>query len=1134
MTPFPDRSGTQVWTRIAPKCLLLVLLLFLDLVGDGQALGIPLLTAAPSDGFLPPTDYSVVFVQNSGQFAQTVRFQAQGKDESVWLTDDSLWWTFTESADAVASTDGASSFGLGFRGANVRVEFQGVSRNVRVEPLYESALTFSYFKGRDARNWHFQVPTWGGVRYRELYDGLDLILTGRNGHLDPHLLCKHNCNSVLSRVRIHVDGGRVTTATTDALHVETPIGVRSIPLFTVDKADGTLSDLSRPPVIEQGLVSSPFRTQDATARHVLGPAVDKEIPDLLYSTYLGGTMDEWALDVAVNQSGEIYIAGLTMSSDFPSHVGEFSGSAHDAFVAVLDPKESGTSGLKYAAFIGGAGATAAWGIDVTSTGSIFLAGSTTAPDLPVTSGAYDSQGPPPGWEPFVIKLTGGGNIEYCTYLGGDGSDIALSIAVDDKGQAHVAGRTFSTAEDFHLKNAFDSTADPTNGDAFLVTLDFYGQEILYGTFLGGSAAECRLACGVTVDPTGLTYIVGETESTDFPIWQAYDGELNEGNTGWALYDAFVVKIDTSNAQVEYSTYLGGSNRDSAAAVAADPTGAAYVVGDTRSVDFPTTENAFQKELNYYDAFVTKITANGSDLIYSTFIGGASRDDGYDIASTDVGNAFIAGFTYSEDFPGAPSPSSGAYVARLTSDGSDLHYTSVLGPVALRSGGLGNIGVALALGPLSRVAFVGTTGGDYPVTSGAYLTTTRGGLDIVASVVDAHAPQLDVRYVDQVYVEGDVCPECNEWTYCGPSSGAMLAHYEKAEQRDVLMDPAPALRLACDLKKDCACNPVVSHCDGPTYRGEWTRALSDTYDLKAYWTDVTFEKLKESIDNNHPAILSLNGSVNGSALSHITLVSGYRQDESPPQDCESGDYIVLNDPIGGSLWWTKTWWDADTKIANVPYTGTAQFRGESITYCYEDLEDAYFYAVLLEEAVPPAPPVEALVGSEGETISGKNATIYFPPLGPVASTTSAVTVTYSELLAPTQPWNAFEAPVRTFQLAAEDAEATPLFAYSVPFTIELQVDLSLLDRWTVGDGVAAENVKLQLVDARYVLAAWDAAANEWRAVQAQKIDNRTELLTAHDQAFSEFVLFVEREHSVYLPIVLRSSRNSTMIRSRHPH
>ncbi len=268
---------------------------------------------------------------------------------------------------------------------------------------------------------------------------------------------------------------------------------------------------------------------------------------------------------------------------------------------------------------------------------------------------------------------------YSTFLGGSADEESVAIAVDSSGSAYVTGSV--TSVDFPTVGAADPTFNGI-GDVFVTRLDPTGSGLVYSTYFGGGSGEVGTA--IALDATGGAFVTGNTTSTDLPVTLlASDSTFNGGN------DAFVFRLDASGSMLVYATYLGGSDLDLASGIAVDAGGNAYVSGLTVSADFPTTPLAFDQTLSGdNDAFVTKLNATGTALVYSTYLGGSVAGPVTEFASgialDAAGNAYVAGSTSSSDFPTTPgafqtiSVSRDGFVTKLDATGMTLLYSTYLG------------------------------------------------------------------------------------------------------------------------------------------------------------------------------------------------------------------------------------------------------------------------------------------------------------------------------------------------------------------------------------------------------------------------------------------------------------------------
>jgi hypothetical protein len=299
----------------------------------------------------------------------------------------------------------------------------------------------------------------------------------------------------------------------------------------------------------------------------------------------------------------------------------------------------------------------------------------------------------------------GTKFDFLTYLGGSYDDAGRGLGVDAAGNIYVAGWTASP--NFPVVNALQpQLGGNTSYDAFVAKLDPTGRSVLYSTYLGGSTFD--IGTGVAVDAAGNAYVTGWATSPNFPTTPGAFQITSRGD-----YDVFVAKVNPAGTALVYSTRLGSSGEEKAKAIAVDLDGNAYVTGYTDSPDFPLA-NAFQSVLNnQVDAFVTKLNATGTALIYSTYLGGSGfvwaldgdlldnsliepdarffSDMGTAITTDAAGNAYVTGYTDSEDFPTRNAlqstyggPMLDAFVAKFNPTGEPI-FSTYLGSFPIDQG-----------------------------------------------------------------------------------------------------------------------------------------------------------------------------------------------------------------------------------------------------------------------------------------------------------------------------------------------------------------------------------------------------------------------------------------------------------------
>jgi hypothetical protein len=705
-----------------------------------------------------PHSAPLMFIENAGQFDRRARFQVRGAERTLWLAEDALWVTLLEPDTPVEQADilnpsiqNPKSEIENRQAVHLKLSFAGANPHPRLEPFDRLDTRVSYFIGDNPADWRADVPVWGGVRYVDLYAGLDLEITG--GDTWSWRIVARAPEADLDAVRLRVDGadglaldGTVDSTGRRSVRVSTALGEFALPLLEHLRGFGgslqagsdfmhrellSYEGHSQPwqalaPKVMGSEVVAPFAEETPVSSGVNTPARVLDRPqDLLYATFLGGSEGEHGESIAVDESGNAYVAGRTASSDFPAASGPGYDTSHngsvDAFVVKLDP--SGT-GLDYATFLGGRGNEYQEGLAVDGSGNAYVTGKTSSSDFPATPGAYDTS---LGGldDAFIVKLSASGtSLAYATFLGGSYYEHGGGIVVDRSGNAYVTGRTYS----FNFPAASGPGYDTShNGDydAFVVKLNPAGTSLAYATFLGGSDTDG--GDGIAVDGSGNAYVTGGTRSSDFPAagGPGYDTTHN------GVSDAFVVKLNASGTALDYATFLGGSDTDGGDGIAVDGSGNAYVTGQTDSSNFPaaggpgydTTHNGVP------DAFVVKLNASGTDLDYATFLGGSEIDRGDSIAVDGSGNAYVTGQTYSPDFPAAGGPGydtshNGDYdgfVVKLNPADTSLAYATFLGA----SGRDYCLGIAVD-GSGDAYVTGKTASSDFPATSGPGYDTSYNG------------------------------------------------------------------------------------------------------------------------------------------------------------------------------------------------------------------------------------------------------------------------------------------------------------------------------------------------------------------------------------------------------------------------
>lgn len=597
-----------------------------------------------SYGQLPLT-----FEANAGQTDARVLYLARGQGYGLFLSRNSA------TLRLVAKS----------RVAEVRMNLSSAA-DPMVEGIGPLAAATHYYRGKEQHRWIGEVPSFARVRYSGVYSGVDLVFYGNQRSLEYDFVVAPGANpdtiamafDGASHIRIDPSGDLLLDVSGGEIRLLKPVAYQEI------------AGVRRPVTARYHLrnngVGFALGSYDTSRPLIIDPILN-------YSSYLGGSGLDGAAAIAVDALGNAYIAGWTTSANFPSTTGAYQPSLAgmtDAFVAKIDPLGQT---LLFSTFLGGSAYDTAEGIAADAEGNVYVVGSTQSTDFPTLNllQSYGGNG-----DGFIAKLTSSGTLTYSTYLGGSAADDAHAISVDALGNAYVAGITASN--NFPVTARVYQTLLAGASDAFVLKLNATGSSAIYSTYLGGSGTD--EANGIAVDDAGNAWVGGSTWSSAFPTQnplQSYGGSE----------DGFVTKLNSSGTGLLFSTFLGGSSADLVKALAADRNGNAYVAGSTGSVDFPVTAGVVQTLQGGFspdeDAFVVKYNSDGTQVMYSTYLGGAGDDIAYGIAVDAQGYAYVAGETASSNFPvlnSLQSYSAGndVFVTVLNAGGTALVFSTFLG------------------------------------------------------------------------------------------------------------------------------------------------------------------------------------------------------------------------------------------------------------------------------------------------------------------------------------------------------------------------------------------------------------------------------------------------------------------------
>ncbi|MBI5675717.1 MAG: SBBP repeat-containing protein [Nitrospirae bacterium] len=680
------------------------------------------------------------FIQNDGQTDKKVKFYERGSGHSTYFTEEGVYLQLVTGQGSEVrghKKDKLSADKKRVKSELVKLIPRGANPSPKIIAEGPQEGKVNYFIGNDPEKWKTNIPTYREVVYKDLYKGIDIKFYGNNRQLEYDILIKPGADP--SQVRLKYEGIKGLKVT-EAGDLEITLKEGSItqkkPII-YQEIDGKKVEVKGQFIVH----GSKFRIKGS--QPVFGFEVasyNKKYPLIIdpvlsYSTYLGGGDYDSGFGIALDGSGNAYVTGQTLSTNFPTQ-DPFQGSnagSSDAFVTKINA--AGTARV-YSTYLGGGDEDVGYGIALDGSGNAYVTGVTQSTNFPM-------QGPIQGTnagngDVFVTKINSFGSaLVYSTYLGGsDGMDEGHGMAVDGSGNAYVTGVTQST--NFPMQGPIQGTNGGGGYDAFVTKINSSGTlPLVYSTYLGGSSGD--YGYGIAVDGSGNAYVTGGTASTNFST----QGPI-QGTNGGGASDAFVTKINSSGSlPLVYSTYLGGSGGDYGRAIALDGSGNAYVTGGTDSTNFPTQGPIQGTNAGNGDAFVTKINSSGtSPFVYSTYLGGGNDDAGRGIAVDSSGNAYVTGGTASTNFPtqdpfqGSNAGSSDAFVAKINAGGTARVYSTYLG------GGNEDAGRGIAVDGSGNAYVTGGTDSTNFPTQDPFQGSNAGSSDVFVVKITEQAGSFD--------------------------------------------------------------------------------------------------------------------------------------------------------------------------------------------------------------------------------------------------------------------------------------------------------------------------------------------------------------------------------------------------------
>ena len=641
--------------------------------------------------------FSTGFIENVGQKASHIDYYIETKDLLIGFSTSQIQYVFSSDSQLQSVT-------VSFPGSN-----QVVPTTSKIMDLKTS-----YFIGNDSSTWNVAQHA-SSLIYPSIYHNIDLHYMMDNGKLKYEFYVYPGGNPKDIQIQWNGDvslqsqekgiqilpnlpsqsgiidsnpvnyqpqlqnkkvGGQFTTVrnniygfTLDRYDTSKLLIIDPYLLLSSTYIGGSLSDQLNSMVLDSSdniyvagsTQSSDFPTTPGAYDQVgdgnpYGPTlpisdifISKLSPDgstLLASTYIGGSSGDYSYDLAIDSSGNLYVTGYTISSNFPTTTNAYDTTKNSNDDIVVCKLAANFTTLFLSTYLGGSGNDDGYGIALDSSNNIYITGDTKSLDYPTTTGAYDTSGSGTSTQTdlFITKLAANGTtLMYSTYVSGSSYDVANSITVDSAGNAYITGNTISP--DFPITvNAYKKTITATI-DSFVTKLAANGSTLIFSTFLSIDDGY-----NIQVDNNGDVYVVGNTYGISYEYFR-------------------VSKLAANGSKILASKTIAAGDHSYGRGLFIDSSGYVYVAGQTIGNSYPTTADAIDSTgvTGTYDAFLTKLTANLTNIIYSTYLGGNNSDVINKVQVNSLGNIVVAGATNSVDFPTV----TGSY--NTTGDGNSTKY-----------------------------------------------------------------------------------------------------------------------------------------------------------------------------------------------------------------------------------------------------------------------------------------------------------------------------------------------------------------------------------------------------------------------------------------------------------------------------
>jgi hypothetical protein len=657
------------------------------------------------------------FIENMGQAPLDIILYS--REGNVHFTSDGIFYRFREIQSKDGGNPGLEDIGIRENEVNERgvvLKYCFVGANPVIPKGRErSDSTSNYFLGDDPSIWKTNVPNYMGVIYPDLWDCIDLIYRMKDGRVKYDIILRPGADPI--DIRFMVTGSQyITIDDAGDLNIVTDLCTIYDSHPQASYMDDEDSVQIKYQVFSETVFGFSIGPYDQGRTLIIDP--------LVYSSFIGGSNEEEVGEVKPDLNGIVYMMGRTFSTDFPTTVGAYdrSNSNGDIFVSKMNIS---SSKQVFSTFVGGSGADYGGSIFFDKSGNSIFAGFTYSNNFPTTSGAYDTTFGGPNVDGFIAKLNEtGASLKFSTYIGGSSDENIWDLFIDSKESYYAVGYTAGSGFPT-TTGAYDTSYNGGN-DGFVAKLNKSGASLDYSTYIGSTNDDTCTA--IYVDSSMNAIVLGVTLSTNFPVTSgSYDTSHNGG------YDSYVLKLNSLGSGLVFSTFIGGSSADHARANTCDSSGSIFITGYTLSSNFPTTSNAYDRTSNgNEDVYVTKMNNNGSAIVFSTYIGGSLYETPRSI-NFDSGYVNVLSNTRSSDYPTTSNAFDRSYssnvdivLSQLNTNGSMI-YSTYFG----KSGD--DIGRSINSNYPFLYILGSTTSSDFYTTSDAYDRTYGGNTDVYLMV-----------------------------------------------------------------------------------------------------------------------------------------------------------------------------------------------------------------------------------------------------------------------------------------------------------------------------------------------------------------------------------------------------------------